>query len=398
MSGTSISIIGGGITGASVAYHLSEETDRPITVYERRNELAAETTNKSGAFIGYWGHEGPGRLEMMRYSMQLYNEFLDDRRTDLSYHHAPRLEVATSDSGATELKTTFERDIGVTVDDEITTGAKRTPIQFLEGDILNDTFLHPELATNELTGAMYSPNLGHLWPAHLVAQEFIERARENGVQFKTGRSVTDVVTTEGSVTGIVIDGEVRETEEVVYTTGPWNRKHLRDVGIELPIRHTLGPILVLRPQVESPHSTFSLGHEETGTYMRQNPDGTVYVGNYPGDYKSAGTEYDPAEVEDTVPEELRRQGLDVAKRLFPYLEGADVVNEWVGIRSLTPDTEPIIGWTSVEGLSVVSFNASGIQLAPAAGRIVTQQLLHDDPTPFYHRISISRFDEHDDVR
>lgn len=398
MSRTSISIIGGGITGACVAYHLSEATDRPITVYERQDELAAETTNKSGAFIGYWGHEGPGRLEMMRYSMRLYNEFLADLRTDLSYHHAPRLEVATSASGASELQSTFEDDLGVAVDGNTTTGVKRSPVQFVEGDLLDETFLHPELATDGITGAMYSPNLGHLWPAQLVAHEFVERARENGIHFETGCTVNDVVTTDGSVTSIVVDGEERSTGDVVYATGPWNRKHLRDVGIDLPIRHTLGPMLVLRPEVESPHSTFSLGHEETGTYMRQNPDGTVFVGNYPGDYESADTEYDPTDVEDTVPEDLRQQGLDVAKRLFPYLDGADVVDEWVGIRSLTPDTEPIVGWTSVQGLSVVSFNASGIQLAPAAGRIVRDQLVHDDRTPFYDHVSISRFEGYDDAR
>lgn len=399
MTDSGIHVIGGGITGASVAYHLSKETDQPVTVYEQRDELSTETTNKSGAFIGYWGHEPPGRVKMMDYSMRLYNEFLDTARTDLSYHFAPRLQVATTEDGVTHLQERFKQNLGVAIEEEeITTGVRRSPVQYIPGDELPGTFLIPELDPKPIAGATYSANLGHLWPAKQTAQEFVSRARENGVRFETGREVTEIVTTEGRVTGLTVDHDEIETDTIICAAGPWNKKLLRTVGIELPVKHTLGPMLVLRPETESPHSLFSLKHEETGYYIRQNPDGTVFLGNNPGNYDSAGTEYDPDQVTNTVPEDLRSDGLEVANSLLPYLEDAHVVDEWLGVRSLTPDTDPIIGWTSIQGLSVASFNASGIQLAPCAGKIIADQVVHDRPTEYYESVSIARFNGYDDSR
>jgi glycine/D-amino acid oxidase-like deaminating enzyme len=330
--------------------------------------------------------------------MQLYNEFLDDPRSELSYHFSPRLHVATTADGTRDLRDSFEENLGESVGDGIATGVKRSPVQYLPGETLSESLLLPELAHETISAATYSANLGHLWRAAEAGREFVVRARENGVRFETGRTVTDIVTSGGRVTGIVVDGDEIKTEEVICATGPWNRKLLRSVGIDLPIKHTLGPMLVLRPQSKSPHAMFSLKHEETGYYLRKNPDGTVYLGNHPGDYESVGTEYDPDDVSDTVPDELRRKGLDVAEQLLPYLEGAEIVNEWVGIRSLTPDSEPIIGWTSVQGLSVVSYNASGIQLSPVAGKVIADQVVHDNPTKYYESVSISRFDGYEDHR
>jgi sarcosine oxidase subunit beta len=90
------------------------------------------------------------------------------------------------------------------------------------------------------------------------------------VHFEHGREVTDIATRGGHVKGIVVDGDELKADTVVCATRPWNKKLLRTVGIELPIKHTLGPMLVLHPRIESPHSLFSLKHKETGYYLRQN--------------------------------------------------------------------------------------------------------------------------------
>jgi sarcosine oxidase subunit beta len=68
------------------------------------------------------------------------------------------------------------------------------------------------------------------------------------------------------------------------------------------------------------------------------------------------------------------------------------------LRSLTPDRNPIIGWTDVDGLSVATYNATGIQHAPAAGDILSRQILDDDPTRHYEDVSVSRFDGYTDGR
>jgi sarcosine oxidase subunit beta len=86
------------------------------------------------------------------------------------------------------------------------------------------------------------------------------------------------------------------------------------------------------------------------------------------------------------------------RTLVPYLYDSGIEEQWVGLRGLTPDSNPIVGWTDVEGVSVVAYNATGIQHAPAAGWILGRQLLDGDPTEYYEDVSISRFDGHTDVR
>jgi sarcosine oxidase subunit beta len=85
------------------------------------------------------------------------------------------------------------------------------------------------------------------------------------------------------------------------------------------------------------------------------------------------------------------------ERFLPSLSDAPVVDEWVGVRSLTPDGNPIAGWTAVDGLSVIAFNTSGIQLSPGVGDVVATQLVDREPTNYYDSLSISRFEGYQDT-
>lgn len=131
---------------------------------------------------------------MMNYSMRLYNEFLADPCSELSYHFSPRLHVATTEDGTRNLRKTFEENLGESIGEGIATGVKRSPIQYIPGETLSRSLLLPELAHETIEAATYSANLGHLWRASEAGQEFVARARELGVHFETGQRVTDIAT------------------------------------------------------------------------------------------------------------------------------------------------------------------------------------------------------------
>ena len=103
-------------------------------------------------------------------------------------------------------------------------------------------------------------------------------------------------------------------------------------------------------------------------------------------------------MDETVPEEIKIEGLDRLGELIPDLAEATVADEWVGIRSITPDGNPVVGWTDLEGFSIAAFHTSGIQLAPYVGKMITNQLVHGDPDPLYEELSITRFDGYSDHR
>lgn len=370
----SVVVVGGGIAGASVAYHLSALTDPDVTLLER-GEPASETTAKSGAFVGFWGHESERTVPLLRYGIQFYRDLLADDRTDAAYVHGGRLRVATTDDGDQALRETFTADLGVEAEDGVATAGTPTetgaPVQYVPGDALASTLVLPGVATDAVTGAIYSPGVGFVDDPGALARALLDRAKNAGATVEPSTGVAEILTSNGRVAGVRADSRRVSADAVVCTAGPWNRELLAAANVTLPVRNTRGPLLTVDEPAS--HALPALFHEETGVYTRPNRDGTWSVGHYPGEYGDAET-LTPDDVPNGVPAEQRAGHLDAASRFVPGLADATVRTESVGVRTLTPDGDPIVGETAVAGLAVVAFNANGIQYAPAAGRILASRL------------------------
>lgn len=364
-----IVVIGGGIAGASVAMHLAAKTTRPVTVFER-DALAAATTAKSAAFFGHYGT--PVERQMKRYGLAQYNEFAATPRGHPQYDLVGRLRVATTTAGARELEAYSS--------DEPT-------VECYQPSELHEALFIPPLDTETVTGATYRAGVGYFDPREL-ANEFVARAREHGVAFDVGARVEDITVADRRVTGVVFDGSHVSADAVVCAAGPWNRTVARWAGVRLPVTHSEAPILAIDHGRD--YTLPIVHHAESGVYLRGHRDGTILIGHYPPDRASETME--PDRVRDRVPDDTRDEMWRVVESVLPGLADADVRDEWVGVRSHTPDGNPVIGWTGVEGCSVVAFNSSGIQLAPAAGFITAEQLLAGRPTEYYDAVTISRFD------
>jgi len=373
-----IAVIGAGIAGASIAYHLTRLTDRPVTVYDR-GEIAGETTAKSAAFFGFYGTEIERRMK--REAMAQYNAFLANPRADPRHDLVGHLRVATTPDGAARLETAVEGLEGEA---------------FLPSGTLAERLILPELEEAPVTGATYRPHVGYHRPRQL-ALEFLRRAEENGATVRTGTAVEDLEIDDGRLTGLAIDGDAVDVDAVACAAGPWNPALIRTADLDLPVHHTLAPILKIQPPNPPVHRLPILTHAESGVYARGHEDGTVLVGQIPPNPDS-DHRYDPDDVGETVPDDVRDELWRVLGDLLPTLAEGDVVDEWVGVRSHTPDGNPIAGWTPVEGLSVAAFDSSGIQLSPAVGRVVATQLAEGEPTDYYDALTLSRFDGFDDAR
>jgi len=387
---TEYAIIGGGIAGASAAYHLSERTDDPVTVFEQ-GELLDETTSKSFALFGYYG--GDVQYRMKEYAMELYNQFMTSPRGNPRYHLIGRLGLATTAEEADRLAAAASGNSEESA--KVSTNAETVPVEFLSSDDLHQSMVAPLLDESTIEGAIHRPKVGYFPPTD-IAREFVERARENGVEFQEQTAVTDVVTEKDRVTGLITDDGSVSVDEVVCAAGPWNIELARKAGIEIPVKHTLAPVLKLKPSRSLPHTLTSMKEIESGYSFRGDAeDGTVLVGNNPGGWEDA-TEYIPSDVSESVPADLRDGAWNAVDRLLPDLSDATVVDEWVGIRSATPDGNPVVGKTAVDGFSLIAFSTSGIQLSPASGYVVAEQLVNDNATDYYDDLSISRFDGYDD--
>jgi glycine/D-amino acid oxidase-like deaminating enzyme len=390
---TRYAIIGGGIAGASITYHLSRCTDDPITLYEK-GSLASETTYKSMALLG--GRQGDNTsVHMKSYALQLYNEFFADTQANPEFHLLGSMAVATSQEGS-EI---FKRSAQGTeeIQDRLVKGSHNDPVEYLAGEEIHEAIINPQLRTEEITGVLYQPKRGYTIPNELTF-EFIERARDNGAEIEINTPITDISVEDGQVSTIKTDSETLNVDQVICAAGPWNPHVARMVGLDIPVKHTLAPIMKLQPSVNLPNIVPHTKHYKTRIYFRGCHDGSVFVGHNPTHLTSfdEAKQYNPSEVNQTFPDPIRSQAMEIIKRLYPFLLEADIVSQWVGLRSMTPDGMPIVGWTPVDGFSIAAFNSSGINLSPAVGKIISRQLIDNDPTEHYNSLSITRFEGFND--
>ena len=387
------SLIGGGIVGASIAYHLSEQTEDEIILFERQSP-ASETTYKSVAQFGFYGDAT--QYQMKEYGMRLYNEFFKNQRANPRYHSTGLLLTATEQSSANQLESVVETEGDVSIG-KIGKGFDRDLIEYIPGNEIEDTLLVPPIETDIIEGALFRPKVGYMSRPQELAYEFLERAEENGVKIEQGTTVEEITIKNGRASGIVTkDGRTFKSKEIICAAGPWNIEIAESVGVDIPVKHTTAPVLQLRPQRPIEYDIPIVSHYDSPYSFHRRSDEELLISYNPG-YEAA-TRFDPNTISETVPEEIRNEGIELLSDLIPGWLDAEVVEQWVGVRSQTPDGNPIVGWTELEGFSIAAFHTSGIQLAPATGKIIASQLLDDDPTSYYDALSISRFDGYDDHR
>jgi len=388
MAAVECAIVGGGIAGASVAFHLAQRGVDDVVLFER-GEIASETTQKSFAMFGTWGDRTQFRLK--QHAMQVYNQ-LARETPEITYEQIDHLSVGTTP----ETRDNFERAVetGADVGGIFATGSDRTPVEYLEPDGIEQRLFFPQLDTSAVTGAVYRPDVGYFSPTALT-RALLAHAEDAGVEVREHAAVENLHVADGAVSGLTVNGERVDAASVVIAAGPWTPTLAEKAGVDLPVRHSLAPVLVLDPG-ETNGTPPSLKHHESNYNVRGHAaDGTVWVGNHADGYEG-GERLDPNAVPSTVSDEVRQGARDTLDRFLPAFADAPVVDEWVGVRSLTPDGNPIAGWTAVDGLSVIAFNTSGIQLSPGLGDVIATQLVDGEPTEYYDSLSVARFDGFED--
>jgi sarcosine oxidase subunit beta len=373
-------IVGGGIAGTSLAYHL-RESEHEVRVLEK-DGLGAGTTGKSiGCFAWYDNYEGM-EYEITERSWEIYEPLIEDGT--LSYHENGFMKVANSAAFFDQLRESVAelRDAGI-------------PATVLEDEELRGLNVDPDSVG---AGATFYPSIGRLDTGEIVSH-FADRARENGAEIEIGTAVTDIRTENGSVTGVETDAGTYDAEILINAAGPWAPVCNAMAGVDLPLKHTLAPISVLDTAENFELPTVII---EDGAYFTGERSAKTLAGHSPHESSDEGTWEAARELErpdsaqgigiGSVDEEHRTRIAEQAHQYVPKLADAEVSNEWCGIRCATPDHRPVVGPTRIDGFHVLTgMSGEGITMAPGCAALLAEHLQNDGISPELEYLSPGRF-------
>jgi glycine/D-amino acid oxidase-like deaminating enzyme len=381
-------IIGGGVGGTAVAYHLAERGERDVLLIERA-ELTSGSTFHSAGLVGQLRSD-PVLTRMNVYSAQLYAEL---ERTE----HAPgwvpsgSLRLASSPARLEEIR----RQAG---------WAQRSglPLELLSA--AEAARLFPLMSTEGVLGAAFTPTDGHVDPARLC-YALAAGARAGGVAIAQRTRLTGIDTAAGRVAGVRTDRGDVECEVVVDCGGMFAAEIARLLDVRIPVVPMSHQYVVTAPLPAGTlpaHTLPSLRDPDLLVYYRQEVDGLL-MGGYErtsAPFTAGASAYDavPADFNGRLlPPDWERfdEIAGNAQRRVPLLADTGVASMINGPEAFTPDNEFCLGETEVPGFFVAAgFCAHGIAGAGGMGQAMAAWILDGDPGMDLWHMDVRRFGRH----
>ena len=371
-------IIGGGVGGCSIAYHLTLMGWRDVVVVER-SELTSGSTFHSAGLVGQLRTD-VNLTKMIRYSVDLYRRLKDETGYDTNWREVGSLRLASSRARMEDLKrqVALSRSFGL-------------PLELISATEAHKLF--PIMNLDGVEGAVFLPTDGYIDPSG-VTQALATGARTRGAKFLTNTRVKSIAIKNGRVQDVMTDQGTIQTEIVVNAAGQWAGEIAQMVGLYLPIIPMAHLYLITRPIAGVPKNLPTM----------RDPDHLIYFREEVGGLIAGGYERAPAPVFlDGIPPDFNNKLLppdwdrftplmeNCIKRV-PMLEHAEVNMLLNGPEGFTPDAEFLLGPTTVKGFWVAAaFCAHGLASAGGIGKAIAEWIVEGHPEWNLWRLDLRRF-------
>jgi glycine cleavage system T protein len=375
-------VIGGGVAGASIAYHLCELGWSDVVVLER-SELTSGSTFHSAGLVGQL-RSTVTLTRMMMYGVELYRRLKDETGLDPGWHEVGSLRLASSPERIEELKrlSGWGKTFGL-------------PLEIIATEEALELF--PMFDPDGVHGAAFLPTDGHLDPSGLT-QALARGARDRGARLLPEVRVTGIDVDRGRVRSVrtADHGEFR-TEVVVIAAGMWAHEVGRMAGIEVPVVPMSHQFLITEPINGVRSDLPTMRDPDLLVYFREEVGGLV-VGGYERSPAAWSLDGIPADFNHKLlpPDWERFEELSKgAQQRVPDLEAAGIKSMVNGPEAFTPDGEFILGESEVRGLFVATgFCAHGIAGAGGVGKVMAEWIVEGEPSLDVWKMDIRRFGPH----
>jgi sarcosine oxidase, subunit beta len=375
-------IVGGGLEGCAAAWALAERGITDVVIVER-NTVGSGMTGKSSGIVRC--HYGVSSLAAMAtVGLEVFEQpqrFLGDQALDIGFRQTGYV-VGVGEPNVDALRKSLaaQRAVGVATEE-------------IDRDEVAALWPFADLTPFAAFGWEARGGYGD---AYQTAQAFSGAARSAGARLRQGCAATGLMTAGDRVTGVTLsDGGEISAGTVVVATGVWTSPLLAPYGIDVPIRVVREQIVMIDPGVDTgPVPVFS--DLVSLQYVRPEVGGDILFGN--SDLADARTA-DPDDYLNRATEDFVDITVEKVGTRFPGFPDATITSSYAGCYDVTPDWNPVISRTGLDGLIVAAgFSGHGFKIAPAVGRLVADLVVDGhsrDPRIPASDFRLSRFAEGD---
>lgn len=358
MKNAEIVIIGSGVVGASVAYHLTEKGAKDILILERETECGKGSTGKATGGVRAQ-FETDINIKMSVYSLDFFGKFNQLTGVDCGYEPRGYLFFVSSEKGLDYLRGNVERQKTLGVKD-VEIVDKQAISEMIKG-----------LNCEDIIGGSYGANDGFINPLG-VLEGFLKKALEKGAKVEFETEVFAIETENGKVAAVRTNKGRIECEKVVLCSGAWARDLAKTAGIDLPVEPMKRQIVWAKSETDLPENLPMVIDLETGFHFRpakNSRDEVLFAYPDKDEKPSFDTNFDESFIEKVY---------ERAKHRAPFLYETKVIREKcrAGLYENTPDHHAILGECEIEGLYLANgFSGHGVMHSPATGRALSEIIL-----------------------
>jgi sarcosine oxidase subunit beta len=346
-------IVGGGVMGASTAYHLAAKGCQDVLLLERERFFGTQATGKcAGGIRHQFGTEINVRLSKL--SLPMLHRFEEELGQPIDLNLCGYLFLLTEEEDAAVFRQTLKMQHRLGIE-----------TQWLEPSEIAD--LVPEIDPAGLLGGTFNPNDGLADPSSVV-QGYVSAASRLGASLRSEVEVIDILVKNGRVKGVVTDQGTVSTPAVVNAAGPWAQAVGAMAGLEIPVIPLRRQIVVTSPMPEIPEDFPFVIEFERSLYFHREGEGILTGMSNP--YETPG-------FDQSVDKDWELVHLQAAVERLPILERAELANRWAGLYEVSPDAHPILGRVSqLEGFYCINgFSGHGFMHGPACGLLLAEEIM-----------------------
>jgi sarcosine oxidase subunit beta len=347
-----IVIIGGGVMGASAAYHLAQRGMKHIVLLEKENFFGQGATGRCAGGVRYqFSTEINVKLSIA--SLPMLERFKEEIGQEISYKQCGYLLVATNEKDANTFKSNIDlqNKLGV-------------PTQLLSGDEVRKRL--PLMKFDDALAGTFNQKDGIVDP-NSVVMGYISAAQKMGVQAFTNAEVLGITISADQVEEVQTTLGVIKTRMILNAAGPWASPIGKMAGVQLPVIPLRRQMFTTSALKEVPADFPFVIDFARSLYFHREGEGLLI---------GMSNQNEQPGFDQNVDEDFELTNLDAAIERMPVVEKAQRASHWAGLYEVTPDAHPIFGNTNTNGFFVCAgFSGHGFMHGPISGKLMSEFIL-----------------------